>query len=317
MIDLYWGNDPKTAGPYPPKKQVASLAAFNETYNAYDGSVHENDGSRTITRPDGSSRRVTDKHQIKLNFGADPRAAYSSGTPRTVPSAHSSVVQAPEYLINAQAERPELETLKFNKFDGLYHAADGSKWMADQENEVGGVNSWIARPALDTLKQNQFDGLYYGEDGQRYMEDQDQEVGGVNNWYQRDSVPYCTSYECKTRSSADSEPVREADWKLEPKAQDEKRYRSMHQSDSVPYCTSYECKTGSNGAADKDWKFDPNSQFKQRYVPGSLYQSIPDCNSYDCRKDSSVEPWIVPEGDNTNWEYGERVKNNQWKGALL
>jgi hypothetical protein len=72
LIDLWYGDDPKTNLPYPPKKQVASLAAFNETYNAYDGSVHENDGSRTIMRADGSTRKVTDKHQIKLNFGADP-----------------------------------------------------------------------------------------------------------------------------------------------------------------------------------------------------------------------------------------------------
>jgi hypothetical protein len=219
LIDLWWGDKAETAGPYPPRKQVSSLAAFNETYNAYDGSVHENDGSRTVMRADGSTRKVTDKHQIKLNFGADPKAAYSTGFPRTVPSAHSTAVQGPpEFLINAQAEKPELASLKFNKFDGLYHAADGSKWMADQDNEVGGVNSWYARPAIDTLKQNKFDGLYYGEDGQRWMEDQDQAVEGVNNWYQRDSVPYCTSYECKTRSSADSEPVREADWKLEPNA---------------------------------------------------------------------------------------------------
>ena len=43
-----YGNDPKTAGPYPPKPQKASLAAFDEKYNAFDGSVHENDGSRTV-----------------------------------------------------------------------------------------------------------------------------------------------------------------------------------------------------------------------------------------------------------------------------
>ena len=115
-----------------------STNAFNETYNAYDGSVHENDGSRTILRPNGSKRRVSDKHQIKLNFGEDPKAAYSEGYPQTVPSAHVRAgvahYQMPEFLINAQAEKPELSSLKFNKFDGLYHAADGSKWMADHEN---------------------------------------------------------------------------------------------------------------------------------------------------------------------------------------
>lgn len=276
MIDLWWGNNPTTAGPYPPKKQVASLAAFNETYNAYDGSVHENDGSRTIIRPNGN-RKVTDKHQIKLNFGDDPKAAYSTGTPQTVPSAHAHSIhsQMPEYLINAQAEKPDLTTLKLNKFDGLYHAADGSKWMADQDNEVGGVNSWFARPAME----------------------------------QRDSVPYCTSYECKIRSSADSEPVKETDWKLEPNSKDMNRYRSMQQRESVPYCTSYECKTGSP-ASKPDWEFDPKSEFKQRYVPGSLYQSIPDCNSYDCRKDPAFDPYVVPQGEDSNSEYVDRLRQN-------
>ena len=40
---------------------------FNETYNSFDGSVHNNDTSRTI-----NGRKVTDKHQIDLNFGTDP-----------------------------------------------------------------------------------------------------------------------------------------------------------------------------------------------------------------------------------------------------
>ena len=108
--------------------------------------------------------------------------------------------------------------LKQNQFDGLWYGEDGKRWMEDQDQEVGGVNDWYQRPALDKLKQNKFDGLYYGEDGQRWMEDQDNDVAGINNWYQQDSVPYCTSYECKIRSSADSEPVKETDWKLEPQA---------------------------------------------------------------------------------------------------
>ena len=63
IIKNMWGGDPKTNGPYPPSLVQKQ---FNETYNSFDGSTHENDGSRTV-----NGRRVTDKNQIKLNFGTD------------------------------------------------------------------------------------------------------------------------------------------------------------------------------------------------------------------------------------------------------
>jgi|TARA_B110001450_G_scaffold88261_1_gene83917 hypothetical protein len=46
-----------------------------------------------------------------------------------------------------------------------------------------------------------------------------------------------------------------------------------------------------------------NNQWK-----GALHQSgsIPACTSYECKKDSEVEPWIVPEADDTNWEYNQK-----------
>ena len=48
LIDFMYGSDPKTAGPYPPKKQVASLAQQDYPYfNSPDGVWQNPDGSKT------------------------------------------------------------------------------------------------------------------------------------------------------------------------------------------------------------------------------------------------------------------------------
>ena len=139
--------------------------------------------------------------------------------------------------------------------------------------------------------------------------------------HQSDSVPYCNSYECHKDSVVEPRIMPEADetnWHYNERVANNKWKGALHQKDSVPYCTSYECKTGSP-AHKADYEFVPNAEFKDRYVhpTSSLHQSIPDCNSYDCRTDSSVEPYVVPEGDNSNWVYNDRIKQNKWKGALL
>ena len=120
IVNNWWGGDEKTKNPYPPTLSMGSLAAktFNEEYSSNDGSVHNNDGSRTVVTSTGG-RKVTDKHQIKLNFGLDPRAA------------HGANALAEEEPAAPASEKPRPI---FNPYDGVMHNPDGSRTVCTGVN---------------------------------------------------------------------------------------------------------------------------------------------------------------------------------------
>jgi len=92
LIDLWWGNDPKTAGPYPPKKQVGSLTQGDyPAWNPEDGVWQNPNGSKTKgsgptwVNPNGvrednyegdvnTQRTVSDENQLKAGWRLKPEA---------------------------------------------------------------------------------------------------------------------------------------------------------------------------------------------------------------------------------------------------